>query len=224
MTTDMLDYERLERCLAAVGPGSEFRYRCVYDPSSEPVRAVPADVRDPPRLLVVAGPDGAGKSSVIVASGLDAIEPRILNPDNYARGLEGIADLAVRYRVATDACRVLRESLLERRMSFGMEVTGTPDDMDAIRRAKDEGYRVELVFVIVRDPETVLLRAAERAAMGGRSAGRDAVLTSHRRSEAVLPELLELSDAAIVLDNGGEHPEIVSSTVTDIVRRFAGMP
>lgn len=219
MIPDMIDRERFIEGLAAVGPGSEFRYRCIYDPSPEPVRDVPKEAPDVPTLLVVAGPDGAGKSSVIVATGLDTAEPRLLNPDNYARGLEGIGDLAVRYRLATDACRVLRESLLEKGMSFGMEVTCTPDDMDAVRRARDSGYRIGTVFVTTGDSETAVQRVAERASLGGRAAGRDAVLASFRRSAEMLEELLRLSDEAVLLDNSREHPAIAKSKGADAVRR-----
>lgn len=208
MIADMIDEERFVRSLVAVGSGSEFRYRCIYDPSPERISVLPSEETAEPRILLVAGPEGAGKSSVIVAAGLDAIEPRLLNPDNYARGLEGIEDLAVRYRLATDACMVLCDSLLEKGMSFGMEAMGNADDLDIIRRAKEAGYRIVLVFVSVDDPGIAIARVGERAAMGGRPLHTDAVVSSYRRSMDLLPELFRLSDRAVVLDNSGEHPVV----------------
>jgi predicted ABC-type ATPase len=40
-----------------------------------------------PVLLVVAGPDGSGKSSPVTSSRLDALNGSIISPDNHARFL-----------------------------------------------------------------------------------------------------------------------------------------
>ncbi len=205
MASALLDGEAFENGLKGVGPGAEFRYRCIYDP-------VPADGRrdsagEPcggKRLLVVAGPEGSGKSSLIVSLGLDSAEPRILNPDNYARGLSGIEDSVIRGRVASDACRVLRETLLEKGVPFGIETRGSVDDILFLRRARDAGYTIELLFVATCDPEINVSRAASRAESRGMP--RDLVLVSYSSAMLGLRELIGLSDRAEVVDNSGDAP------------------
>lgn len=65
-------------------------------------------------LLVVAGPNGSGKSSLVHSTRLNISLDKIINPDNYARGLaDDIPDVKERYLVAMRSCEMLRNTLLE---------------------------------------------------------------------------------------------------------------
>jgi predicted ABC-type ATPase len=77
-----------------------------------------------PRLLMIAGPNGSGKSSLITSSEMDNKYDSIINPDNYARGLN-IPDEYERYTTATCMCSVLRNKLLESKVTFGFETVAS---------------------------------------------------------------------------------------------------
>ncbi len=93
------------------------------------------------RLLVIAGPNGSGKSSLVHSARLSISLDKIINPDNYARGLSGdIADPVERYKISMDSCEVLCERLLSQGISFGFEtVASRQDKLDFVKRAKDSG-------------------------------------------------------------------------------------
>lgn len=158
-----------------------------------------------PRLLIIAGPNGSGKSSLITATGIDTDYGPILNPDNYARGLD-IEDDLERYDTAIRKCAVLRERLLESGETFGFEtVASKKDKLDYIRRAKAEGYAFDMVFVTAGSPENCCSRIEARVLAGGHDVPRDKVFSRYGRTMNNLHDYLALADRAEVFDNSGDR-------------------
>lgn len=109
---------------------------------------------DKPHLIMFAGPNGSGKSSLITGSSLDFKVDSIINPDNYAKNLTDIDNEYKRYSIAMTKCALLREELLEKRVSFGFEtVASRQDKLDFVKRAIDYGYCFELMFMNAGSPE-----------------------------------------------------------------------
>lgn len=157
-------------------------------------------------LLVVAGPNGSGKSSMVYDTELSIDLDRIINPDNYARGLlDRIPDVESRYRIAMESCEVLRNTLLHQGDSFGFETVASKEDkLDFVKKAKDMGYYIDFIFVSVDSPETCCKRIQERVSMGGHDVPRDKVFARYERAMGFLPEYIRLSDHAQVWDNSGD--------------------
>ena len=101
------------------------------------------------RLLIIAGPNGSGKSSLVHDTNLSISLDKIINPDNFARGLSSdIPDMSERYMVAMDSCNLLRNRLLEQGTSFGFETVASREDkIDFVKKAKNAGYYIDFIFV-----------------------------------------------------------------------------
>ena len=157
-------------------------------------------------LLVIAGPNGSGKSSLVHDTDLGVALDKIINPDNFARGLsEGIADPVERYKIAMDFCNLLRNDLLEKGISFGFETVASREDkLEFVRRAKSKGYFVDLVFVTAGTPEKCFERVQERVRMGGHDVPREKVFSRFERTMGYLKEYIDLADHADVWDNSGD--------------------
>lgn len=156
------------------------------------------------RLLIIAGPNGSGKSSLITSTLLDLVEDKIINPDNYARGMTDVADETDRYRIAMDMCKTLREDLLQRGISFGFETVASREDkLEFAERAKSLGYEIRLLFVTTGDPEICCRRIDQRVAAGGHDVPRDKVYSRFERTMGFLPAYIKLADRAEVYDNSG---------------------
>ena len=157
-----------------------------------------------------AGPNGSGKSSLITSSNLDFEVNPIINPDNYAKNLTNISDEYERYSIAMTKCALLREELLEKRVSFGFEtVASRQDKLDFVKRAIDYGYCFELMFINAGSPEKCYKRIQSRVKRGGHDVPEDKVFSRYERTMTYLSEYVRLADCAYVFDNSGNQPELV---------------
>ncbi len=170
---------------------------------------------DVPDLYVIAGPEGSGKSSVVTGLGLDLLCTAIIDPCNFARGIADMCDGTGRCDMATGMCTRIRGDLLGMGAGFGFETTASDDGLEFVRRARDRGYRVNLVFVSTSDPDINVSRIGERVRRGGHGVPEDEVRSGYERTVSLLPEYLALSDEAVVLDNSGDGPVIVLTKTDD---------
>ena len=150
-----------------------------------------------PTLLVVAGPNGCGKSTLTRMSAFGGLE--IIDPDAIARGMT-VDNLG---QAAREALRRRRAALSGGR-SHLVETTlagsGILRHMSAARRA---GYRVVLHYVSVGSPDSALDRIRNRVALGGHDIPEADVRRRFARSHANLPVAMELADLTVLYDNSG---------------------
>ena len=134
-----------------------------------------------PQLWVVAGPNGAGKSTL--ANKYLAGRLPIVNPDVIAQALAptDLHGTQVRVQAGREAVR-RQESLLAQGVDFAIETTLSGNrELALMRRARDAGYKVTLVYVGVDTPTTTLGRIAQRVARGGHT-------VPQQRSTAFCPQ------------------------------------
>lgn len=164
-----------------------------------------------PVLLMIAGPNGSGKSSILRHSRMVARLDRIVNPDNYARSIQGIPDETERYIMAMTQCAELRNQLLTDRISFGFEtVASTQEKMDFVKRAISSGYEFEFLFMNAGSPEICIERIRQRVAMGGHDVPEEKVRSRYEKTMGYLPEYLQLADSAMVFDNSGDDAVLMA--------------
>ena len=143
-----------------------------------------------PNVFVMGGPNGAGKSTVAPFLLRDVVRLEdFVNADVIARGLSGFEP----DRAAMQAGRLmiarLRELAGERR-DFAFETTlASRSFAPWLRRIREEGYRVHVVYVWVPDPETSVQRVHLRVSQGGHHVPPDIV---HRRYQRGLENLWRL--------------------------------
>lgn len=135
----------------------------------------------------------------------------LINPDNYARAAERfIPDLKARYVFAMNYCDELRDMLLESKADFGFEtVLSTSGKIEFMKRAKDSGYVIDLIYVSLENPELCQKRVEERVKDGGHDVDKEKIRSRYFRSLGNLCKAVELADNAEVYDNSGKFPRLI---------------
>lgn len=174
-----------------------------------------------PQLLVIAGPNGAGKTTLTG----DYLAGRIpvVNPDDFAKQLDPNhnGDRAVMLAAGRMAIEQ-RQSLLSARQSFAVETTLTgKGELELMRRASAQGYKVNLVFVGLNEAPLSAARVAERVSRGGHPVPLDDIFRRFDRSLANLHAALPTVDRAFVLDNSGDRRRLLFSIENGRVKHLA---
>lgn len=153
------------------------------------------------RLVVYAGANGAGKSS-LRAGGADPVEVEI-DPDRIARQINPADPRAVDFAAGKEALRQFDQALAEGR-SLSLETTLTGRTvLGRMQAAKDAGYDVSLRYVGVRDAGVNVERVQARAAEGGHWIEPDVVRRRVAGSLENLPAAVAIANRALLLDNTG---------------------
>ena len=163
-----------------------------------------------PRLLVIAGPDGSGKSTV--TKGLPLIGLYV-NADEIKR-VSGCSDPE-----AAQEAEQLRELLLARGADFTFEtVLSTDRNLSLLRRAKEAGYEICAVFVLTSDAEINARRVKARAAAGGHDVPEEKIRSRYEKSLRNLSPLVRIADRTRVVDNSGAEPRLICEVEGNAVR------
>jgi predicted ABC-type ATPase len=176
---------------------------------------------DRPRIYVLAGVNGGGKSSVggaaFRASGAD-----YYNPDETARALMGLRPGLSLAEANADAWRIGR-SLLERaireRLNFAFETTlGGNTIPRLLGEAAKSGVEVLVWYVGLESPELHIKRVAARVRQGGHAIPEEIIRRRYERSRLNLVQLLPSLTALRVYDNSDHaDPEIGGLPVPRLV-------
>lgn len=157
-----------------------------------------------PRLYVLAGVNGAGKSSIggamIRASGSE-----YYNPDEAARaliaknpGLEQVKANAVAWRQGK---RLLEKAVAER-LDFAFETTLGGGTMTRILAdAAAAGFEVRVFYVGLDSPELHIARVRQRVRAGGHDISEEDIRRRWRHSRMNLVRLLPVLTELRVYDN-----------------------
>ena len=157
-----------------------------------------------PQLWIVAGPNGSGKSTLVNRYMRASLE--VVNPDDIARD-QGVSPIQ-----AGKAALEQQNSFLASRKSFVLETTlSGKREIPFASRAKEQGYRIRVAFIAVRDPGVSMMRVAQRVAGGGHNVPPADVSRRFSRSVANLPDLVALADRAFIFDNSGKRRRLLLS-------------
>ncbi len=165
------------------------------------------------RIIIVAGPNGAGKTTFAREYLLkEGHCPDFVNVDLIAAGLSPFDP----DRAAIRAGRIMLTEI-QRRVrkgeSFAFETTLSGHGyVRMIPSWRREGYRVELIFLSLPDPEIAIARVAARVAQGGHqvtsSVVRRRFASGRRNFENVYVHLV---DEWWWYDNSGNTPRLIST-------------
>ncbi|WP_223253460.1 zeta toxin family protein [Chromobacterium amazonense] len=130
---------------------------------------------------------------------------QVVNPDNITREQPGIGAI----QAGKIAIR-LQQRHLSACESFAWETTLSGNrELALMREAKVAGYKVNLVFVGLRNARASILRVVERVAAGGHDIPPADVARRLERSLRNLPEALVIADRAFIFDNSGERRRLL---------------
>jgi predicted ABC-type ATPase len=175
----------------------------------------------PPRLVVLAGTNGAGKSSIAGAF-LRVAGGQYFNPDEVAgavRAADPSLDAAAANARAWAAGRRLLEEAIRDRRDFAIETTlGGNTIATLLLAAARRGFEIRIWYAGLATPELHLARIAARVRRGGHDIPAADVRrrydTSRRNLILLLPHLAELTvyDNSIEADPAmgrAPHPVLV---------------
>ena len=162
-------------------------------------------------FIVFAGPNGSGKSTV--RDSIDNPVEVVIDPDRIAREINPANPRRVDQAAGREAVRRF-EAAINDGLSVSMETTLTGHTaVQRLRRAKDSGYDVSLIYVALGDPETNVARVAARVRKGGHHIDPEIVRRRVQASLGNLPAALTIADQALVLDNSGPiHRRILEAS------------
>jgi predicted ABC-type ATPase len=153
-------------------------------------------------LTIVAGANGAGKSTVTRWTTEAFQDHPVLDPDAMAKTIQVTG---IRGGSAIDAGRaVLRstEAFLQKQESFLVESTLSGHTyIRMMRRAASLGYRLRLIYVGTESVEINIQRVKDRVVKGGHNVPEADQRRRFPRTLANLPTAVELADEAILFDN-----------------------
>jgi predicted ABC-type ATPase len=168
-------------------------------------------------IFVFGGPNGAGKTTManrLLPGRLSVVE--FVNADEIARGLSPFD--AEQSTVAAGSAMIERiDSLAQAGRSFAFETTCAGHrHVRFIRRCRDAGYRVTLLFLWLPSAAVALERVARRVESGGHRIA-DAVVI--RRYAAGLRNMrhhyLPLVDVGLIYDNSDEGGDLIAARRQD---------
>ena len=163
-----------------------------------------------PVLIVIAGPNGSGKTSVTskILHHEWLEDSEYINPDNVARDIFGDWNNQDAVLKAANYCNDWRERCLAERKSHIFEtVMSASDKVDYILRAKEAGFFIRLFFVSTESPTINAKRVANRVLNGGHEVPIPKIISRYDKSIANCKILSTIVDRLYVYDNSIEEAE-----------------
>lgn len=180
---------------------------------SAPDQSVTGQAQSQPTLTIVAGANGAGKSSM-TATGLFE-NAQIIDPDAIARAInpENPQEAST---TAGKRALDLRNEFLNKRVSFVVETTLSGHSaLNLIDEAKALGFKVDLKFIGLENVDLAKARVAARVQTGGHDVPDQDIERRFSRSLENLPEAIRKSDHTEIFENSNRDPQKV---VADLER------
>lgn len=164
-----------------------------------------------PVLIVIAGPNGSGKTSV-TSRILDHewLEDAVyVNPDIVAQEIFGDWNSAEAVRKSVEYCEKERLQCIEEHKSLIFETVLSVDEkIDFIRKAKEAGFFIRLFFVCTESPTINASRIAKRVMEGGHDVPISKIISRYSRSIANCKIALRLADRTYIYDNSIDNEEV----------------
>ncbi len=178
-----------------------------------------------PLLIVIAGPNGSGKTSI--TSKLlkhEWLEDSIyINPDNVAKDVFGDWNSNEAVIKAAKYCEEWREKCLSEKKSIIFEtVMSATDKVDFILRAKKAGYFIRIFFIATANPTINASRIANRVMKGGHDVPITKIISRYKKSIYNCIRISNVVDRLYVYDNSidGEEAKLQFRLVDGGVKKL----
>jgi predicted ABC-type ATPase len=167
-------------------------------------------------LWIIAGPNGCGKSTAYGHGAIHGFDGSvwIINPDLLTARLQQSEQLALRDANLQAVQRIERwlEHSIDVYQTIGVEtVLSTDKYRRLVHAAKQRGFEIRLIYVIVDRVELQLERIRYRVEKGGHDVPEPKVRDRRKRSLAQLEWFFWEADEAWIIDNSSAESRIVAS-------------
>ena len=183
-------------------------------------------MEEKPKLIVIAGPNGSGKTTVTeqLLAHEWGDECVYINPDNIAREMFGDWNSEEAVLKAAKYATEMRYSLLGERKNIVFEtVLSSEEKIDYIKKAVAAGYFVRVFFVCTESPSINAARIADRYMAGGHTVPIEKIVSRYGKSILNCSRLAGLVDRLYLYDNSLENrPARLLFRIADgkIVRQY----
>ena len=163
-----------------------------------------------PVLIVIAGPNGSGKTTITTQIlHHDWMEDAIyINPDQIAKDKFGDWNSREAIMQSVNYCETLREECLRERKSLIFETVLSADDkIDYIRRAHETGFFIRVFFVATNHPSINASRIARRVMKGGHDVPITKVISRYYKSILNCRSVSGIADRTYIYDNSIDDHE-----------------
>ena len=181
----------------------------------------------PPKMIVVAGPPGGGKSSLFPVWSFGV---SYFNADDRAAELNGGSYVGITKEIRAAVNREFEAFVLaciDQRTSFAVETTlRSAVTFQQAALAKAAGLTTEMRYLALRDLAAHLERVKARADAGGHSASEAVLSETYKSSLANLPRAILEIDEVWVYDNSqaGGPPKLVLQSDKGVIQYLVDDP
>jgi predicted ABC-type ATPase len=182
-----------------------------------------------PELIVIAGPNGSGKTSITEQLLIHTwtADCQYISPDIIAQNEFGDWNSPEASLQAARKAEGLREACLREGKCHAFEtVFSAPDKVDYVRRAQAAGFFIRLFFICTDRPEINIARVANRMREGGHTVPTDKIISRYSKSIAQCAAVIPLVDRAYIYDNSVEDvaPAILFRTENGALKKAYRQP
>ncbi len=165
-----------------------------------------------PVLLLIAGPNGSGKTTVTVTLRRDKWSEGVeyINPDDIAKEKFGDWNSPTAILEAANWAEAQREELLKQKQGIAFEsVFSAPDKVKFLEKAKASGYFIRVFFVSTTDPRINASRIMKRVMDGGHTVPIEKILSRYEKSMINLSAAIQLANRVYIYDNSVDGQDAV---------------
>ena len=157
-----------------------------------------------PELIVIAGPNGSGKTTVTQKFLHHEWSEGVLyiNPDQIANDRFGDWNSREAILKSANYCSELREKCLLDKTSFVFEtVLSSTDKIDFLIRAKEAGFFIRVFFIATNHPSINASRIANRVMEGGHDVPITKIVSRYYKSISNCEIVARIANRLYVYDN-----------------------
>ncbi len=159
-----------------------------------------------PVLIIIAGSNGCGKSTLTSSARANFQQMPVLDPDAISKSIQETLDTNNSDIEAGKQVLRLAEELIAGRQSFTVETTLSGSTyLKMTVRAKAAGFVIMVVFVGTASVEINIERVKARVEKGGHDVSEKDQRRRYPRTLVNMKRLLPDADFAIILDNSAEN-------------------
>lgn len=172
---------------------------------------------DKPVLWIVAGPNGSGKSSLYNFTNIDGWGGSvwIINPDLLTAKIVKQEKLSAQDAnlLAVQRIEAWLDSSIDAYQTIGVEtVLSSPKYQRLVTKAKNVGFEVRIIYVLLKSADLQLERIKIRVSEGGHDVPVNKVIARRRRSFEQLCWFLKHVDACYIFDNSDGTPDLIAES------------
>lgn len=165
-----------------------------------------------PRLFIIAGCNGAGKTTASYTFLPELLNVKeFVNADEIARGLSPFQPETVAFEAGRIMLKRINE-LIANGHDFAFETTlSTRSFVELCKRAREKNYTIALVFFWLDSPQFAIERVKQRVSEGGHHVPEDTILRRYKRGLSNFLNLYKnLADYWYLYDNSKVDQELIA--------------